>query len=82
MIIPEFYEKKNIDDPDRLSKLIADPYAFMNRECIVNAAVKFESIFIKGSTISLQVKLYEVEMSLTDKRPKRNAPRKRLLTRG
>ena len=48
---------------------------------MVNAAVRFESIFIKGKVISLQVKLYEVDMSLTDKRPKRNIPTKRLLTK-
>ena len=65
-VIPEFYEKKEIDGPDKLSKLIEDPYEFKNKECIVNAAIRFDSIFIKGKIISLQVKLYEVEMTPTD----------------
>ena len=31
-IIPEFYEKKKIDGPDKLSKLTEDPYEFKNKE--------------------------------------------------
>ena len=81
-VIPEFYEKEDIDDPDKLSKLIENPYVFMDKECIVNAAVTVEDIFIKGNIISLQVKLYEVEISVIDKRPKRNVPRRRLLLSG
>ena len=65
-ILPEFYEKEEIDGPDELSELIEDPYKF------VNAAVKFESIYIKEITISLQVRLYEIEISATDERPKRH----------
>ena len=41
--------------------------------------IKFKSIFIKGKTISLQVKLYEVELTLTDERPRRNGKTKSLL---
>ena len=78
-VIPEFYEKDEIDGPDEDSEAI-DPFGYKEQACMVNAAVKFESIFIKGD-ISLQVKLYEAEMTFTNKRLK-NVKRKRLLTTG
>ena len=81
-IIPHFYEKPKIDGSDKNAKLIEDPYKFRNEECVVNAAVRFESIFIKGDIISLQVKLYEIEISTSGKRQRKPRERKRLLLTG
>ena len=78
-VIPEFYRKEKIDGPASSGKLIRDPLIQINKECIVNAAVKFESIYIKGKIISLQVKLYEAEISPSDKKLRKSEPKKRLL---
>lgn len=42
-----------------------DPLSLLGKYCYAKAAIKFESIFI-GTKISLQVKLYEVEVRLMD----------------
>lgn len=42
-----------------------DPLSLLGKYCYVKAAIKVESIFI-GNKISLQVKLYEAEVSLID----------------
>jgi hypothetical protein len=42
-----------------------DPLALLGKYCYAKAAIKIESIFI-GNKISLQVKLYEVEVRLMD----------------
>ena len=81
-IIPNFYEKVRIDGPDKKAKLIEDPYRFKNEECIVNVAVKFESIFIKKRSISLQVKLYKIEISTSGKKLRKPKERIRLLLSG
>ena len=78
--LSEFYKKEKIDGPDESAKL-EDPFKFEEKECIVNAAVKFESIYIKNNIISLQVRLSEIEISATDERPKRQRKRRRLLTK-
>lgn len=52
-----------------------DPMFLQAKYCFVNAAVKIESIYI-GTKISLQVKLYEAEISLCDKGMKSLLPKK------
>ena len=47
-----------------------DPLTLNGKYCYVNAAIKFESIFI-GNKISMQVKLYECEVKLADTGMKR-----------
>ena len=42
--------------------ILSIPLKYLGKRCNVNTAIKFESIFI-GSKISLQVKLYELEIS-------------------
>ena len=74
-ILTEFYEKKKLDDPDESGVMVANPLKLLGKECTVNAAIEFESIYI-GDKISLQVKLYELEFMAAVKKPKR----KRLLT--
>ena len=60
-IITKFYEKEKIDATDEFG-ILSDPLKYLGKRCNVNAAIKFESIFI-GSKISLQVKLYELEIT-------------------
>lgn len=47
-----------------------DPYTLLGKYCHVNCAIKIESIFI-GNKISLQIKLYEAEVTLIDTGMKR-----------
>ena len=47
-----------------------DPLTLSGKYCYVNAAVKFESVFI-GNKISMQIKLYECEVKLADTGMKR-----------
>ena len=47
-----------------------DPLDLLKKYCHVNAAIKFESIFI-GNKISLQIKLYEASVQLLSSGPKR-----------
>ena len=47
-----------------------DPYTLLGKYCHVNCAIKIESIFI-GNKISLQIKLYEAEVTLLDTGMKR-----------
>lgn len=47
-----------------------DPISLSGKYCFVNAAIKFESIFI-GNKISMQIKLYECEVKLADSGMKR-----------
>jgi hypothetical protein len=47
-----------------------DPLSLNGKYCYVNAAVKFESVFI-GNKISMQIKLYECEVRLADTGMKR-----------
>ena len=61
-IITDFYEKERIDDIEEFGMPSSNPLEYLGKECNVNAAIQFESIFI-GSTISLQVKLYEIEIT-------------------
>jgi len=42
-----------------------DPFTILNKPCLVNVAIKIESIFI-GNKISLQIKLYEVIVKQID----------------
>ena len=60
-----------------------DPLSLLGKHCYAKSAVKIESIFI-GTRISLQVKLYECEVSLVDTGMKRLLQRpnaqKRVLT--
>jgi hypothetical protein len=42
-----------------------DPFSLLNKRCNTTVAIKFESIFI-GNKISLQVKLYEAVVKITD----------------
>ena len=51
-----------MDDIEEFGMLSSNPLEYLGKKCNVNAAIKFESIFI-GSTISLQVKLYEIEIT-------------------
>lgn len=47
-----------------------DPLSLAGKYCYVNAAIKFESIFI-GNKISMQIKLYECEVKLAESGMKR-----------
>ena len=49
---------------------IEDPMDLLKKYCYVNAAIKFESIFI-GTKVSLQVKLYEASVKMLSTGPKR-----------
>jgi hypothetical protein len=49
---------------------IEDPMELLKNYCYVNAAIKFESIFI-GTKVSLQVKLYEASVKMLSSGPKR-----------
>ena len=49
---------------------IEDPMDLLKKYCYVNAAIKFESIFI-GTKVSLQVKLYEASVKMLSSGPKR-----------
>ena len=49
---------------------IEDPMELLKKYCYVNAAIKFESIFI-GTKVSLQVKLYEASVKMLSSGPKR-----------
>jgi hypothetical protein len=60
-IISMFYD----DNGDEV-----DPLSLLGKYCYAKAAVKIESIFI-GNKISMQVKLYECEIKLTDTGMKR-----------
>lgn len=51
-------------------ELIEDPMDLLKKYCYVNAAIKFESIFI-GTKVSLQVKLYEASVKMLSTGPKR-----------
>lgn len=53
-----------------------DPMLLQGKYCFANVAAKIESIYI-GNKISLQVKVYEAEVSLCDKGMKSLLPRKR-----
>lgn len=43
-----------------------DPMTLLSKQCHVRAAVKFEAIFIGESIITIQLKLYEAQVSLVD----------------
>ena len=49
---------------------IGDAMDLLKKYCYVNAAIKFESIFI-GTKVSLQVKLYEASVKMLSTGPKR-----------
>lgn len=71
-ILTPFYElcSGEEDNDDEI-----DPMKFLNKKCQVRAAVRFHSIYI-GKTVSLQVKLVEVNVRSTKKQK-----RQRLLRR-
>jgi hypothetical protein len=48
-----------------------DPLALIGKYCYVKAAVKIESIYISGTKIALQIKLYNAVVSLIDSGIKR-----------
>ncbi len=56
-ILTEFYDKEGVELDARGD--------LMNKMCDVNAAIKFESVFV-GNKISLQIKLYEGEVHLRE----------------
>ena len=66
-ILTEFYDKDGVELDARGD--------LMNKMCDVNAAIKFESVFV-GNKISLQIKLYEAEVHLREN----GGGSKRLLT--
>lgn len=47
-----------------------DPLDILDKRCHVTAAIKIESVYI-GNRLSLQVKLYEAEITMQSNRPKR-----------
>lgn len=58
-----------------------DPLSLSGKYCYANGAIKIESIFL-GSKISLQVKLYEATVSVTDNGFKPLLPKARSKTAG
>ena len=63
--------KSSFYDDDTGDEL--DPYQLIGKFCYATAAIKIESIFL-GNKPSLQVKLYEVNVSLLEKGMKRLLP--------
>jgi len=62
-ILSTFYDSDTGEELDAMH--------LMGKYCFVNAAVKIESIYIGGTKIALQVKLWEADVSLVEKGMKR-----------
>jgi hypothetical protein len=53
-----------------------DPMNLIGKHCMVEGAVKFESIFVGANKISMQIKLYEAEVTVIETGMKRLLQRK------
>lgn len=72
MLYPKLMTRKKDDQLtitslfyDSESQVDLDPYELLNKKCVVRCALKLESIYISKS-ISLQVKLWDAQVTLLD----------------
>ena len=66
-IVTTFYAEDEVNEDGE--PLIVDPIEIINKRGWIRTAVRFESIFVGGTSIKLQVKIYEAEIKIEENKP-------------